>query len=156
MLEKDLIIHNMFLDIAENISTMSHCVSYKVGAILVKDRRIISSGYNGTPAGYINCNEYFKNYTIEDREKHHEFSEKFEIHAELNAILTAAKNGIYINNSDIYTTLQPCNDCLKMICNSGIKNIYFRKIYDKSILSKEVKDMLIICKVNLIQINNIK
>lgn len=156
MTEKELQLHNMFLDIAENISNMSHCVSYKVGAILVKDKRIISSGYNGTPAGYKNCNEIFENYSKENRENHHEFSEMFEIHAELNTILTAAKNGICINNCDIYTTLQPCNDCLKMICNSGIKNIYYRIKYDKNVINENILEMLRICNVSLIQINNIK
>ena len=80
----------------------------------------------------------------------------FEIHSELNAILTAAKNGICINNCDIYTTLQPCNDCLKMICNSGIKNIYYRIKYDKNVINENILEMLRICNVSLIQINNIK
>lgn len=144
--------NNIYMDIAYNISKLSNCVSYKVGAIIVKDGRIISSGYNGTPAKFINCSDKFKNYTSEQRNKHHEFSLKCEIHAELNAILNAAKNGISTNNSVIYCTLLPCNDCLKAICNSGIKEIYYNKIYDKTVIDEDILNMLNTSNVKLIQL----
>lgn len=141
------------MEIATTIAKMSKCVSFKVGAILVKDSRIISTGYNGTPKGFINCEEMFKNYDKSQRDMHHNFSEMFEIHAELNAILCAASYGISINGCDLYCTLHPCNDCLKMICNSGIKNIFYKDNYDKSVLTPEVTLMLEQCKINLIKID---
>ena len=143
--------HKIFLDVAEKISEMSHCVSHKVGCLIVKDGRIISTGYNGTSAGFTNCDDIFTLYDSKcDREKHHEFSEKFEIHAELNAILNAAKNGIAINNSILYCTLHPCYNCLKMICNSGINTIIYRYEYDKFENNEEIKKMLNLCNIKLI------
>lgn len=145
--------HRIFLDIAEKLSEMSHCISHKVGCILVKDGRIISTGYNGTPEGFKNCDEvnnYLNVNDSYDREIHHNFSETFEIHAEINAILCAAKNGICIEGSILYTYLQPCNDCLKMICNSGIKTVIFRHTYDKFETNFEIDEMIKMCNVNLI------
>ena len=84
----------VFIKIAKTIAELSKCVSHQVGCIIVKDDRIISMGYNGTPAKYTNCNEKFSTYT--SREEHHKWSKTHEIHAELNAILYAAKNGISI------------------------------------------------------------
>lgn len=132
----------LFLDIAERISKESKCVSHKVGSILVQDGRIISIGYNGTPAGFTNCDEmnfsgYGKNtrfgsgLTEKERAIHHNFSEKYEIHSELNTILFAAKHGISITGSTLYTTIQPCYNCTKMICNSGISRVVYEKDYDK-------------------------
>ena len=95
--------HSIFLDVAETISQMSHCVSHKVGAILVKDKRIISTGYNGTPKGFLNCDEVNTNTS---REKHHEFSEMFEIHAELNEMYQDYKNSGLNENSSIYEVLK--------------------------------------------------
>ena len=132
----------IFLNIAKEISAMSNCVSHKVGAILVKDKRIISTGYNGTPAGFKNCNEVFdKDF---DRERHHHFSELYEIHAEMNAILFAAKNDISINEASIYCTLHPCNQCLKNLCNCSIKNIFYEDDYDK-FEDRPVESLLLRC-----------
>lgn len=146
--------HKIFLDVAEKISEMSHCISYKVGCILVKDGRIISTGYNGTPAHFPNCDEVNKRLTnLEDpeqRQLHHSFSEMYEIHAEINAILCAARNGISIEGSILYSSLQPCYNCLKMICNSGIKTIIYRHTYDKFELNNVTRDMLNDCGVTLI------
>lgn len=151
MTEKELKLHNMFLNIAEEISKNSNCVSFQVGAVLVKDKRIISTGYNGTPAGFINCNEYFQNKTY-TREEHHVFSEKFEIHAELNTIIYAARSGISIQNSDIYITHQPCSNCLKMLAGAGIKNIYYRYPYDKSNYNDLTEKLLTDLQIKLIKI----
>jgi dCMP deaminase len=145
--------HKIFLDVAEKLSEMSYCISHKVGCILVKDGRIISTGYNGTPAGFVNCNDVNQILNVENevgRELHHKFSETFEIHAEINAILCAAKNGICIDGSILYSSLQPCNNCLKMICNSGIKTVIFRHSYDKFEMNEKIKEMLDSCNVQLI------
>ena len=77
------------------------------GAVIVKDGRILSTGYNGTPSGYINCCDYWDNkYTKE----HHEWSKLYEIHAEMNAIIWAAREGISIKDATIYVTLEPCSE----------------------------------------------
>lgn len=150
MTESELSKHVIFLNIAKEISKMSKCVSFKVGALIVKENRIISTGYNGTPAGYVNCSEVFS--VGFDRNTHHDFSENFEIHAELNSILCAARNGINISGSILYSTLQPCNDCLKMICNSGIKEIFYANEYDKFVMNRSIKDMLDKCGVSIMKI----
>lgn len=151
MLEKELREHNKFLNIAEEIAKDSKCVQLHVGAVLVKDKRIISTGYNGTPAGFKNCLDVFKDRTY-TRDEHHAFSEMFEIHAELNAIIYAAKSGIDITNSCIYITHQPCKNCLKMLCGAGIKNIFYRYAYDKAEVTELTKTMLSDLNVNLIHI----
>jgi len=116
-----------FINIAKEIATASKCVSKQVGAVIVKDGRILSTGYNGTPAGYTNCCEYWDNqYTKE----HHEWSKTYEIHAEMNAIIWAAREGISINGATIYVTLEPCSDCSKNIIASGMKRIVYEKPYE--------------------------
>lgn len=123
----------IFLEVASTISKMSKCVSYQVGAVIVKDGRIISTGYNGTPAGYMNCCERFPHYnpTI-DRDEHRQFSDKFELHAELNAILYAARHGASIEGATLYCTVEPCINCAKNMTQSGIKEIYFSRVYDRN------------------------
>lgn len=151
MTKKEFFQHNKFLNIAEEIAKDSHCISLHVGAVLVKDKRIISTGYNGTAAGFINCDDYFKNkqYT---RDEHHTFSEAFEIHAEVNSIIYAARNGISIADCSIYITHQPCKNCLKMLCAAGIKNIYYRYEYDKANYDTLTKKMLKDLNVKIKQI----
>ena len=134
-------IHKVFLKIAEDLSELSHCVSHKVGVIIVKDNRILSTGLNGTPTGFVNCDETFDEEDF-DREEHHKFSEMFEIHAETNAILFAAKNGISIEGAILYSTLHPCYNCLKMICNSGIKEIYYKDDYDLFVHDHKIDELL--------------
>ena len=90
-----------FINIAKELATASKCVSKQVGAVIVKDGRILSTGYNGTPAGFINCCDHWNNeYTAE----HHEWSKTYEIHAEMNAIIWAAREGISIEGATIYVT----------------------------------------------------
>jgi len=142
----------IFLKIAKNVSEFSTCVSFKVGSIIVKNNRIISTGYNGTPTGCHHCYDMFPGYcgSPDERERHHKWSQQYEIHSEINNILNAAKMGIAINDSVMYCTLLPCNDCLKAICNAGIKAVYFSNIYDKTVLSLGVLEMLNQRKVQLI------
>ena len=116
-----------FLNIAKEISSASKCVSKQVGAVIVKDGRILSTGYNGTPPGFTNCSDHWDGeYTKE----HHEWSKTYEIHAEMNAIIWAAREGISINGATIYVTLEPCSDCSKNIIASGIKRIVYDKSYE--------------------------
>ena len=121
----------IFMNIANEISKMSKCVSKQVGSVIVMDSRIISIGYNGTPKGWKNCNEIHDKDNF-DRTEHHKFSENYEIHSELNALLFASKNSLTVDGATLYCTLEPCMNCIKNMCQSGIKRIVFRDLYDLS------------------------
>ena len=129
-----------FLNIARELASASKCVSKQVGAVIVKDGRILSTGYNGTPAGYVNCSERWDGaYTPE----HHEWSKTYEIHAEMNAIIWAARKGIPVEGATIYVTLEPCSECSKNVIASGIKRIVYDKPYEHThseVISKFIKD----------------
>jgi len=108
-----MITHEQFLRIALIIGSSSYCKRLQVGAVIVRDNRMISTGYNGTlPGGINNCEDenYMTNADV--------------VHAEANAILYAAKTGIPLNNSIMYVTHSPCENCAKMIIQSGIKEVY--------------------------------
>jgi len=117
----------IFINIAKEIASASKCVSKQVGAVIVKNGRILSTGYNGTPAGYINCSDHWEGKYTAD---HHEWSKTYEIHAEMNAIIWAAREGISIDGATIYVTLEPCSDCSKNLIASGIKRIVYEKSYE--------------------------
>jgi dCMP deaminase len=129
-----------FINIAREIASASKCVSKQVGAVIVKEGRILSTGYNGTPSGYINCKDHWEGiYTKE----HHDWSKTYEIHAEMNAIIWAARKGISIEGATIYVTLEPCSDCSKNIIASGIKRIVYEKSYEynhSEIISQFIQD----------------
>lgn len=139
-----------FINIALEISKASKCVSKQVGAVIVKDGRILSTGYNGTPAGYMNCNEHWNGeYTKE----HHDWSKTYEIHAEMNAIIWAARKGISIEDATIYVTLEPCSECSKNLIAAGIKKIVYLRGYEHTnseVVSKFIKDN----KVEIEQLKN--
>ncbi|MCJ8327333.1 MAG: deaminase [Campylobacterales bacterium] len=116
-----------FINIAHEISKASKCVSKQVGAVIVKDGRILSTGYNGTPAGFTNCNDHWDGEYTKD---HHEWSKTYEIHAEMNAIIWAARKGISIEGASIFVTLEPCSECSKNLIASGITRIVFDRAYE--------------------------
>lgn len=127
-------LHDVFMKTAFLLAEKSKCVSHHVGAVIVKDNRIISMGYNGTPPGLPNCDELFDKDNF-NREEHSKWSADNEIHGELNALMFSAKYDIEVNECDLYTTISPCNDCLKSICMSGIKNVYYLYEYDREKLN---------------------
>ena len=110
----------VYLNIAKEISSLSYCKRSKVGAVIVKDDNIISFGYNGTPAGVDNCCER-EDVTVAEV-----------VHAEMNAILKAAKSGYSVDNSTLYLTLSPSVDCAKLILQSGIKRVLYLETYRKT------------------------
>lgn len=129
-----------FINIAHEIATASKCVSKQVGAVIVKDGRILSTGYNGTPSGYSNCRDHWNGEYTKD---HHDWSKTYEIHAEMNALIWAARKGISIEGATIYVTLEPCADCSKNLIAGGIKRIVYDKAYEhtnSNIVSKFIKD----------------
>ena len=128
-------LNNFFMEIAEKFSALSTCGRLKVGAVITKNNRIISTGYNGVPSGLQHCCEIHKgiDFSIpENNDMHKQFSAQYELHAEQNAIVEAAKNGIALNGSILYTTVEPCDYCRKLIAQSGIKKVFYRYKYDRN------------------------
>lgn len=148
--------HKIFINIANEIAKFSKCRAKQVGCIIVKDRRIISSGCNGTPTGAVNCCEIFdptKMNNTEYRMKHHDFSQAMECHAEQNAILMAARHGKAIDGCTFYVSLKPCEQCLKMIASLNVKNIYYNKEYDMfKQYSQQVQLMIQELGINIVKV----
>lgn len=107
-------------------SSNSKCKRKKVGAIIAKENRILSSGWNGMPAGMDNCCE--KQSTIEFGGEISETRSEV-IHAEANAILWAAKEGIALKGTTLYVTVSPCPECAKMIVQAGITKVVYKEKY---------------------------
>lgn len=116
-----------FLKVADVISEESKCVSYSVACVIVRDDRIVSIGYNGTPAGYLNCNDVH----VHRGDEHSAWSQRYEIHAEMNALLYAAKNGISVDGATMYCTLQPCWQCTKNLIQAGIERVVYSQKYER-------------------------
>ena len=149
MCSSDLLSDRNFINIAKELATASKCVSKQVGAVIVKDGRILSTGYNGTPPGHTNCCDHWNGKYTKD---HHEWSKTYEIHAEMNAIIWAAREGISIEGATIYVTLEPCSECSKNLIASGIKRVVYEKPYEHT-NSKVVSDFI---KSNGVLIEQIK
>ena len=107
-----------YLRMAQTWGELSHCKRKKVGALIVKDKMIISDGYNGTPSGFENACEDDDNYT-----------KWYVLHAEANAILKVAGSTQSCKGSTLYITLSPCKECSKLIHQSGISRVIYYKNY---------------------------
>lgn len=131
----------IYMDLAVNLAKRSHCVKAKVGAVLTKDTRIISLGYNGPPSGTHNCDEEWSETGCARDLKG---SCSLAIHAEENAILYAARNKAELDNATLYVTLSPCLPCARIIYTTGIKKVYYLHSYAefKGISSDEGIDFL--------------
>lgn len=117
---------DIFMDLAVNLAQRSHCVKAQVGAVLTKDTRIISIGYNGPPAGTHNCDIEFPG---EGCERDSKGSCSLALHAEQNAILYAVKNGSSIEGSTIYVTLSPCIACARVIYTMKVAKVVYLNSY---------------------------
>lgn len=118
-----------FMDITILVSKRSTCLRRAVGAIIVKDKRILATGYNGAPSGIRHCGEVGclrETMKVESGQRH-ELCRG--IHAEQNAIIQAAYHGVSIKDASLYCTNLPCIICTKMIINAGIKKIYYQEGY---------------------------
>lgn len=121
-----------FMDIARTVATRSNCMKRQVAAVIVSDRRIISTGYNGTPRGVKNCNEGGCPRCNSFGESGKNLEECLCSHAEENAIVQASYHGIAIRDATLYTTYSPCLMCSKMIINAGIRRVVFSEAYPLS------------------------
>ena len=119
-----------FMKIAEATASRSNCCRRHVGAIIVKDKRIISTGYNGTPRGIKNCSEGGCPRCNSKASTGENLDQCICSHAEENSIVQAAYHGVSVKDSTIYTTYSPCLLCTKMIINAGIKEVVYREIYN--------------------------
>lgn len=118
-----------FMQIVDLVKTRSTCLRRQVGALIVKDKRILASGYNGAPAGVSHCAEVGclrQQLNVPSGERH-ELCRA--IHAEQNAIVQAAYSGTSVNGSTMYVSLQPCSLCAKLMINAGIRKLVFRGSY---------------------------
>jgi dCMP deaminase len=131
----------IYMNLAIDLATRSHCIKAQVGAVITKDTRIVSVGYNGPPAGTHNCDE---EWPEEGCPRDSKGSCSLAIHAEQNAILYAAKNSVTLEEATLYVTLSPCISCARIILTSGIKKVYYKDSYAeyKGIPSDEGVDFL--------------
>ena len=129
------------MKLASDLAARSHCVKAQVGAVLTKDTRIISIGYNGPPAGTHNCDEEWPETGCPRDSKN---SCSLALHAEENAILYAVKNGATLEGSTLYLTLSPCISCARIVYSSGIKKVLYKDSYAeyKGVASDEGVDFL--------------
>ena len=117
---------SLYFDIAERVSQLSHAERLKVGAVIVKDDRIVSYGYNGMPAGFDNCCEtqtedaLGQTLTVTNPEV---------VHAEMNAIAKVARHNDSCQAASIFITHSPCVECAKLILQSGISRVYYKYDY---------------------------
>ncbi len=114
-----------FMSIARVVASRSNCIKRKVGALIVSDRRITATGYNGTPRGVLNCNEGGCPRCSDVAESGTRLNECLCSHAEENAITQSAYHGVSVRGSTIYTTFSPCLMCTKMIINAGIVEVVY-------------------------------
>ena len=117
------------MNIAKVVASRSNCMKRKVAAIIVKDKRVISTGYNGTPRGTRNCNEGGCPRCNSFATSGTALDECLCSHGEENAIVQASYHGVSLKDATIYTTFAPCLMCAKMIINSGIREVVYNQDY---------------------------
>jgi dCMP deaminase len=137
-----------FMDITRLVAKRTTCLRRAVGAIIVKDKRILATGYNGAPANVRHCLEVgcMREQLKVESGQRHELCRG--IHAEQNAIIQAAYHGVSVKGASLYSTTQPCSICAKMIINAGIDTIY----YDSGYADELAQEMLSEAGLTLIQL----
>src|SRR5688572_31328414 len=132
---------DIYMDLAATLARRSHCVKAQVGAVLTKDTRIVSLGYNGPPAGTHNCDEEWPETGCARDSKG---SCSLALHAEQNAILYATRNNVSMQGATLYVTLSPCIACARVIFTTGIKKVFYKDSYAsfKGLPSDEGVDFL--------------
>lgn len=117
---------DIYMELAVNLAKRSHCIKRHVGAVLAKDTRIISIGYNGPPSGTHNCDEEWPDVGCPRDSKG---GCSLAIHAEQNAILFAVKNKTSVEGATLYITLSPCLACSRIIFSMGIEKVIYLRSY---------------------------
>ena len=134
--------HEYFMNIASEVATRSTCDRKHVGAVIVRDKTILSTGYNGSVRGLPHCDDV--GHMMEDGHC------VATIHAEANAIIQAAKNGVRVDGAEIYITASPCWNCFKIVANAGIKNVYYGEFYrDDRIFDAAKKLRMIVSQIKV-------
>lgn len=129
-----------FMQMAQVVAGRSTCLRRQVGAVMVKDKQILSTGYNGSPSGLQHCDEIGclrQSLGVPSGERH-EICRA--VHAEQNALVQAAKHGVAITGADLYTTHQPCVLCTKLLINAGIKRVIYTHSYPDQLADKMAKE----------------
>ena len=130
-----------FMNIAAEVATRSTCDRKNVGAVIVRGKTILSTGYNGSVKGMAHCDEVghemYNGHCVRT------------IHAEVNAVAQAARNGVRVDQSEIYVTASPCYDCFKIIVNAGINSIYFGEFYR----DKRIEELAMAANIQLIDLS---
>jgi len=129
-----------FMQITRDVSERAICVKRKVGAIIVKDNHILSTGYNGAPKGFSHCTENTcirKQMEVPSGQRH-ELCRG--LHAEQNAIIQAAVHGVKIDGGTMYCNFQPCVICVKMMINAGIKKLVYSGGYPDELAAEMLKE----------------
>jgi dCMP deaminase len=131
-----------FIKIAKLVASRSSCSSRQVGALIVKDKMIVSTGYNGTPRRIRNCDEGGCKRCEDKKSGKIRAGERLDecvcVHAEENALLQAAYHGVPLKGAVLYTSLCPCRYCAKHIINAGIEKVYYSENYTLDPISKEL------------------
>lgn len=132
--------HEYFMSIAVLAAQRSTCIRRQVGAIAVKDKRILATGYNGAPSGVPHCLDIgcLRDDLLVPSGQKHELCRA--VHAEQNVIIQAAFNGVSIDGATIYCTTYPCSICAKMLINCGIKDIYYSGTYNDKMSASLLSD----------------
>jgi dCMP deaminase len=130
-----------FMEITRLVAKRSTCLRRQVGAVLVKDKRILATGYNGAPSGMRHCGEIgcLREESLIPSGERHELCRA--LHAEQNVIIQAAFHGIPICGSILYCTNKPCVICSKMIINAGIKKIYYEEGYEDTLADQMLAEV---------------
>ena len=141
---------DIFMELAVNLAKRSHCIKRHVGAVLTKDTRIISIGYNGPPAGTHNCDV---EYPDQGCPRDSKGGCSLAIHAEQNAILYAVKNKATVEGATLYVTLSPCLSCARIIYTMGISQVIYLSSYAeyKGIPNDEGVDFLRMFGIDVIK-----
>ena len=129
-----------FMDITALVAKRSTCLRRAVGAIIVKDKQILSTGYNGAPSNVRHCREVgcLREKLNVPSGQRHELCRG--IHAEQNAIIQAAFHGVSVRDASLFCTNQPCSICAKMIINAGIQKIYYRSGYSDPLALEMIEE----------------
>ncbi len=127
-----------FMNLARSVATRATCDRKHIGAVIVKEKRILATGYNGSIAGLPHCDSV--GHMMEDGHCVRT------VHAELNAITQAARHGIAINEGTVYTTASPCWNCFKSLANAGIKEIVYGEFYRDDRIFEAAKELNIILR----------